>query len=408
MANGAAFTISTASGTTSAFNGVISGSGNLSRLSGGTTQLGGNSTYTGSTNIQNANSELMLEVANALPTGTTLTSAGSTATLQTLDLNGFNQQIGALSVTAVTTGSFVIQNSGTSVKTLSVNGTGTFAPANASTDTGTTTIKDGTGGIALEIIGGTLTFGGTAQTYTGGTTLSGGNITLNFAQLNSVAATSNMLAAAGNMTFAGGTLTGTGKASVANSQTFSNGIALNPGASAIVATTSGTGTMLFALNGIMRSPGSTIDFTLPAGTQSTANGITTTATNSSTILGGYATANGATTWATVSGGNIAPFTGYQTTIGAGNDVDLPTGTTTYGTVTPNSLRFNNPGSYTLTPSSGAVLTVNSGGILETAGVGANAVTIDSGGAGNLMRATARHLRQRHRSDRDSEQHRRRQ
>ena len=55
--------------------------------------------------------------------------------------------------------------------------------------------------------------------------------------------------------------------------------------------------LLLSLGGISRSPGGTVDFTLPGGTQSATNGITTTTPNTSAgILGGYATVGG-TDWA---------------------------------------------------------------------------------------------------------------
>ena len=253
-------TLGSAVGSTTAFNGVISGPTSFFRQGGGITQLGGNNLYTGSTSIQTPSSQLVLEKNNALPTTTTLTTSATGGANIIVDLNGNNQQIGALSVTTITNGSFIIQNSGSGVNTLTINGTGTFAPVSASADTGTTTIEDGTGGIALTIIGGTLTFRSTAQTYSHGTMLNGGSITLDFTGANSIAAITNMLNPAGNITFAGGTLTGTGKASATNSQTFNNGITLNPGASAISATGGTSGTMTFTLNGITRNPGSTMNF----------------------------------------------------------------------------------------------------------------------------------------------------
>src|SRR5207253_475927 len=89
---------------TGTFAGVISGTGGISRLNGGTLTLTGHSTYTGSTNIQNASSVLKLGIDDALPTTTTVTSAGTTNANVSLDLNGFNQRIASLTTTAITTG----------------------------------------------------------------------------------------------------------------------------------------------------------------------------------------------------------------------------------------------------------------------------------------------------------------
>ena len=66
-----------------------------------------------------------------------------------------------------------------------------------------------------------------------------------------------------------------------------------------------------SLGTISRSTGGTVDFTLPSGTQSAGNGITTsTPNNAAGILGGYATVNG-TDWA-CSSGTAANITAYRT------------------------------------------------------------------------------------------------
>ena len=168
------FTIGGAS--TSTFNGVISGTGELSRVGGSITILGNNSSYAGATNIQNSSSEIQIAVNNALPTGTTLESLGTTNANVIFDLNGKNQQIAALT-SSTTSGSFFIQNNsgaGTSVLTIT-NGTGSFTAT-----TGQASIRDNdgvsTGGfVALTITGGTTTLS-KAQGYTGATTINGGTL----------------------------------------------------------------------------------------------------------------------------------------------------------------------------------------------------------------------------------------
>ena len=68
------------------------------------------------------------------------------------------------------------------------------------------------------------------------------------------------------------------------------------GSSPLALTTAGSNTFG---NSITRSVGGTVDFTLPAGSQSSFNGVITTNTNTNGILGAFATTGG-TGWATVS------------------------------------------------------------------------------------------------------------
>ena len=115
------------------------------------------------------------------------------------------------------------------------------------------------------------------------------------------------------MTLGGGSLAVQGSANASNSQQF-NGLTVNPGSSAIVLTSAGTSnSLLLSLGSISRSPGGTVDFTLPGGTQSATNGITTTTPNNSAgILGAYATVGG-TDWASSTNGtagNITAYTAY--------------------------------------------------------------------------------------------------
>jgi autotransporter-associated beta strand protein len=67
----------------------------LNKSDANTWMVNGGNTYTGVTQIDNGT--LMIGVSNALPTGTTV-RLGSGATAGTLDLNGFNQTIGSLTV----------------------------------------------------------------------------------------------------------------------------------------------------------------------------------------------------------------------------------------------------------------------------------------------------------------------
>ncbi len=109
-----------------------------------------------------------------------------------------------------------------------------------------------------------------------------------------------------------GTITATAN-SFTTSQTFS-GLTLNAGASGVTVTipTSGSDGTVLNLGAITQNAGATVNFTLPTGTQSATNGITTDTTNANGILGGWARVGDQ--WAVNStnaaGGNIAALTTY--------------------------------------------------------------------------------------------------
>jgi len=139
-----------------------------------------------------------------------------------------------------------------------------------------------------------------------------------------------------------------------------------------------TGTVL-NLGAITQFAGSTVDFTLPGGTQGVANGITTsTANDAGGIIGGYATVNGGAGWASNNGtGNIIALATYTNdTWAAGNNTTVTTSSAPAAASTTNSLRFNNAGGFTVTLS--GANTITSGGILVTPTVGANNNIITGG------------------------------
>lgn len=130
----------------------------------------GNNTYSGNTSL--IRGTLKLGADNTLPTGTIVDVAQTTAADQsTFDLNGFNQTIGGLQHSGDTTnGNATVTNSAAGpVKTLTINQAGTSSYGTKSNSTGVIT-----GNLALIKSGaGSLTLTG-ANSYTGGTTLSGG------------------------------------------------------------------------------------------------------------------------------------------------------------------------------------------------------------------------------------------
>jgi fibronectin-binding autotransporter adhesin len=385
----AVFSIEEKTGTpTTTFNGVISGPGSAATTSnagglnllgtagGGSGEvvvLGGHNSYSGSTNLQNNGTTLRLGANNALPVNTTLGFAGTNNTNVVVDLNGFNQQVGAISSLTNTTGTVFIENEAVgTTSVLTVGGASNFG--GTALTTGFDSIQNGAGTVALTVIGGSLQLYSmaTQNKYTGATTVVGGTLQLNFTGGSSGGAT-NIISNGSPLVMAGGVLSVVGKASTTNSQTFAS-LTVNPGGSAIIVTPNVTANpLLVALTSITRNLGGTVDFTLPSGAQSATNGITTTTANGpGGILGGWATVSG-TDWAVsasngVVAGNITGlssglgyFSGFNSAISASN-VDAASGAANLGSLTINSLRLNSSGYYAV---AGGSLTINSGGILIT-------------------------------------------
>jgi len=140
------------------FSNTISGAGAIAVTGGGTVNLAGANTYQGGTYINSGT--LQAGAANVLPSSTTLTF-GSTTTNGTLDLNGYNQQIGGL---VIATGAFpasqVITNNGLSDAVLTISaGNSNFSG----------TLSDGpTNKVSLHINTAMVSLAGT-NTYSGAT-----------------------------------------------------------------------------------------------------------------------------------------------------------------------------------------------------------------------------------------------
>lgn len=198
----------------------------------------------------------------------------------------------------------------------------------------------------------------------------------------------------------GGQLSLLGINSGNSAQNFTSTL-IDGGASYLVATV-GTGTgasVALGLGNLTRNAGGTVDITLPAGTQSSTNGVTLSNPGTAGTL--LTSANG-TAFATVSGndwaanstaspGNIVaasaagaagasiyvPTTATTTAPGTTADVDSgASNTTAWNTQTINSLRFN-AGAQTLTIAAANTLTITTGGVLF--GSGTTGVTTITGG-----------------------------
>ena len=166
----------------------------------------------------------------------------------------------------------------------------------------------GTTGITMQGTGTQTLYG--ANNFDSGLTLSSGTLILNFNL--SGAPASNIVSstdAPASFSMGSGTLSLNGNSTTSNSQTLSK-LTLPGGEASIQLTGNGQSLMLNFGNIQTQTAGSTINFTLPTGTQSASNGILSTVGNDSGgIIGGYATVGG-TDWAVLGAGSSAavPYT----------------------------------------------------------------------------------------------------
>ena len=280
------------------FSGALSGTAGLNVLGGGTLTLAGSNSYTGGTTVSGSTT-LALNNAYAVQQSMLTLNANSGLQLNTNSGQITTFYLGGLAGSG--SGSLT-DKSGGYPATLSIGGDGA-----STTFTGA---LSGSGGLT-KTGSGILVLSG-SNTYSGGTTIAAGTLKLDFSQGG--APTANIINNASDsssLTMAGGTLVIQGKLATSNSQAF-NGLTVNAGASAIVLSASTSNPLLLSLGIIGRSAGGTVDFTLPSGTQSASNGITTSTPNTNGILGGYATVSGGTAWA-VSNGAASSITAYMPT-----------------------------------------------------------------------------------------------
>ena len=227
---------------------------------------------------------------------------------------------------------------------------------------------------------GNLLFAGT-NTYTGNTTLTTGGLFLDYSVLNT-----SKLGSAGSLALSGGgNLTLLGNASAATAQEVAGTTLASGGFGVVRLVPGGSQKIVLSLGAFTRATSAgTVRFNLPAGTQDSTNGIRTTSTNVNGTLGGWATA-----------ANVAGLTNFAANDGTGGVVlvtsatksDITTwavaenvtdGVSGYSGIVPqdigiNSLRFNSAADSAVTIADGRVLTIISGGVLQTSAGGGSTV-----------------------------------
>jgi fibronectin-binding autotransporter adhesin len=156
---------------------------------------GTNNTYTGQTQI--VRGLLQLGATNTLPTGSTLNihNAASVADAASVDLNGFNQQVGGL-LRGNNSGPATLTNASVTASTLTISNTAAFTYDSPITGN-LSLVKSGTG---------TQTLTGTS-TYTGSTTVNGGVLNVNSSSALGDGSATNTLVLNGGTLQAGGAIT---------------------------------------------------------------------------------------------------------------------------------------------------------------------------------------------------------
>ncbi len=300
--------------------------------------------------------------------GVTATGAYTVALADAQNAGSLNFQEGAVTIsgtggviTLAGTGSIVVNNGATA--TIGAN---------------SNTILGGSAGLIKSGVG-SLTLSGTvANSFTGGVNVNGGSLVLDFANM---ATPTDLIGATNAINLGGGHLALRGKgAGSTTTQTFGN-VTVNSGGGSILANPNGdtsTSLNLGALTSTASGGSLRLGRALSSGT-GTLEITTTTDKDATGIYGGRVVfANGTAgtgfDWTTNTGVGpnyvLAAYTGYAA-LATGGGVDasnsrISVSATLSGSVTTNSLKFENPATaQTLTIGAGNTLTLSNGGLLFT-------------------------------------------
>ena len=219
---------------------AITGTGSFTKSGAGTLTLNVANTYTGVTAITAGT--VKLGQVNALPL-TTLTLNGGTPTAGTLDVNGLDVTVSNLTGTAGSVNGRIINSASGSANILTVNSTG------GSTFAGIIADNNGSGGtLALAKTGSSILTLAGANTYSGGTSVTGGALSISSdANLGTAPA-----AAATNIFLNGGTLS----ASTTFELNANRSIALGPASGSGNGTLEASAGTTLTYNGTLASNGS--------------------------------------------------------------------------------------------------------------------------------------------------------
>ncbi|MEZ5388220.1 MAG: autotransporter-associated beta strand repeat-containing protein, partial [Prosthecobacter sp.] len=368
----ATFTVALAASDTSSYAGTLR-NGNTGTLAlivnGGTGSaltLASANTHSGNTSVTGGS--LVLAHRFALQNSTVTT--GSTGLVFDSSVAAHAFTLGGLSGSV----DLVLEDNASNAVTLTIGNNGSSQTYSGA--------LSGTGGLT-KAGAGIQTFS-TAHTYTGATTVNGGTLKLLF---GAGTPTSDIIDSGSALILGGGTFLQQQTTSGPNSQTL-NGVTVRAGSSVVNQTRVGGGTMLLTLGSLTREIGGTVAFSANGGGSS---GLAASGTNTASgIIGGYATyytTNGGANytngidWATFSGDKIVALSSgaYSNTSAttAATNLNMTSSLALDANVTVGSVRFNNAIT-TPTLTLNGTHTIDSGGILVTGNVGANATLITDG------------------------------
>ncbi|RFC45582.1 MAG: Autotransporter-associated beta strand repeat-containing protein, partial [Verrucomicrobia bacterium] len=329
--------------------------------------------------------------------GNAVTVTQTTSTFGLRYIGSANQSLsGALSLAAMTTGTFTLDASGSGTFSLTNTGTtGVAASGNKNLVlTGSNTGNNVFAPLYVNNTGGAATLTKTGagtwvltnnNTYTGATTVNAGTLRLDATGVATPA--SGVVASGSALTLGGGTVDILGNAA-ATTQTFAS-TALTANTYSVLSSSAGVGGLTVNTGTVTRGGNAGLNIVLGTGSPSVVlSGLT--ATNnviaSGTTNAAFVTLNG-TDWANLSGSNPVAATYGTNIFSAGTNTDVTT-TASPSAFTTNTLRFNT-GSPTLTLTGTNLL--NAGGILI--GSGAGAVTVDGTGTIAGTGATGTNVRE---------------